>query len=188
VTQEITLTLPQAIGRTDYVYIEVGVKDLYQHRQETMGMAQSEAVNILFARSDGTDPHLLVDKKAFITGVDFPALRDSLREFALYNIVSRDSDGDGRLTVHDRRRMYISDLVGRGFAPVLPEDVDCVNYQVASAGTELELVVRDAAIPHERGTEQPPRLMIYDVESRQLKPFLADAAILEQARRLLQGD
>lgn len=189
VLQEITLSLPRPIGKTDYLFVEIGVTDVGDSlRGRTLAMEPAKAVNLLFAKDDGSDAHLLMDRKGYITGIDIPSPRDTTRAFCLYDIAFDDTDKDGRITVGDARRLHISDLDGRNLAPVLAADIECTGYKVDPRGQRIDLVVRPIAT---EGTGQPfapQTLMVFDARTRTLREFALDAAVLERSRSLLKSD
>lgn len=185
VTQDISLSLPVQIGTTDFAYVAIGVKDLAQPQQMTIGMKSSQAVNLLFCRLDGTLPRLLLDQKAFIVGIDIPSARDTLQDFNLYRIVLEDTDGDQRLTSRDEHRLYISHLDGTGLMTVLPDGVHCTSYSLDSIARQLILVTRANDQGAIRSEDQPEEILVYDLRTRAVRSFLDDDEVIKRARRLL---
>ena len=185
VTQDVELGLPVRIGNTDLVYIEIGVKDLSQPTEATLGMVSSESVNLLICRQDGSKPRLLLDRKAFIVGIDIPTRRDSLRSFSLYRIVTVDTDGDQRLTSRDDSRLFISDLDGTNLAPVLPEDLRTTRYSIDAEAQQLVLVSRSHGRGDDRPEDQPEELMVFDLRTRSIRKFLEESDSIDRARRIL---
>lgn len=185
VTQDVKLGLPREIGTTNLVYVEIGVKDLSKPKQETIGMNPSESVNLLICKQDGSEPRLLLDRKAFVVGVDIPSRRDTLRRFSLYRIVAEDTDGDKRLTVRDESRLYISELNGTRLSPVLPADLRCNRYKVNEEEQELILVAHEQSGNTSRTGDEREELMVFDLRTRTVRKFLGEDESIERARRIL---
>jgi len=184
-TQDISLALPRRIGNSDIVFVEIGVKDLEQPREITIGMAPSRSINLLFCRRDGSQARLLLDRKAFVVGIDIPTERDTSRTYNLYEIVFEDTDEDGRLTHRDRPRLFGSKLDGSGLTQVLPDSLHCGRYRFQENGTGLVLVVREWRPGLQRSEDEPEQLLVYDLQTNELRPFMENASLIERARRIL---
>ncbi len=197
VSQDLSLSLPVRVGRTNTIYALVKVKDLSTAQPKNLlrevklaeysSVSQSPAVvNIVFSDIDGSNAHLLLNAKAFISSFSFPNYLDSLQSYILYHIAFYDTDHDGRLTQRDSAQIYISDLNGKDLQPLLPKNIDVITYDQSSDGRSIFLLTRSPIQGHETKAEDwPERVMVYDVHSRLLRPFFGGVDWSRKAQDIL---
>lgn len=70
-------------------------------------------VNMVFLKSDGSDRHLLLNKRALIYSGDLPNGKDPTQTHNLYRLVFEGTDNDESLTRSDWFDFYASDLADR---------------------------------------------------------------------------
>ena len=191
VSQGIGVSIPTAVGRTSFVYIPLIVKDLSTPLPRAAYEAKNFGnfvVNILFANRDGTDPHLLLDRKAFISSIRIPRYIDSLWTFCLFQIAFEDTDGDGRINHNDRSRLYVSDLNGRNLLPVLPDSLYLDSFDVTPAADRVFLIAKIKPLGGNAKFEDwPERLYLFNLRSRTLAPYPENDESLRRAKDLLWG-
>jgi len=202
--QRISLSLPKRIGQSEFQFIELSVRDLTEpipsnlrmvrpttpyYADERNVLSRYGAINLLFLDLDGSNPHLLLEKRAFIEAADIPDDRDSLQHFNLYRMVFNDTDGDQRLTRLDRSDLYCSDINGRNLRRITVDSLRVTDY---TKSLQEEKVYISAKVRPKNG-ERPEEdwsehLFVYDVRANLLSSFFADDEILKEARMLLRSN
>ncbi len=210
--QDIVSTVPERIGRTHYSYLSLAAKDLakpsgmpkYSEKgyseavkysrpsgasDEIIFNSYDEAINIIFLSDDGSDMRLLLREKGAVVSTDIPSSDDTAQSYNLYQIVFRDTNGDGRLTSEDRSILYISDLDGRNLRPLLPDSVDAKRVVRSFRDDEIFIMCqirpRDPKVPESDWREIIYR---YDVLAQKLSTILPDDRLMNEARRILQTE
>jgi len=199
--QDISLSLPSRIGHSKFQFIELSVRDLtepipaalrliesttpyYAHERNVL--SRYGAINLVFMDLDGSNPHLLLDKKGFIAAADIPGDRDSVQRFNLYRIVFNDTDDDGRLTRLDRSNLYCSDINGRNLCRITSDSLRVTNY---TKSLQDEKVYISARVQPKNGDQPeadwPEHIFVYNIRTNLLSSFFSDPQVLEESRRLL---
>jgi len=202
--QDISMSLPRRIGHSTFQFIEFSVKDLtepvfayativeptepyYSHERNVL--SRHGAINLVFMGLDGSNPHLLLNKKGFIAAADIPGERDSLQGFNIYRIVLKDTDDDGRLTRLDRFNLYCSDINGRNLYPITGDSLRVLNYTKSVQDDKVYIKARVQPENDNRPeADWPEHIYVHDLRSNLLSSFFSDPEILKEARRLLQSD
>ena len=204
--QDISMTLPRSIANTVYRFIQFTAKDLTEptpaavrmymkapsekrlpdYTYESSVLSEGGTINLLFVKADGSDPHLLLDRKAFITTADIPNEQDSIQKFNVYRLVFEDTDGDGRLTRLDRSGLWCSDLDGRNLRQITGDTLRILRY--AKSIRENKLYIQARVQP--TGTARPEidwpeRIYVFDLRANKLSPFPSATGFLGQTRKLL---
>jgi len=195
VSQDVFLDHPMRVGRTDYVYIGIGVYDFTTSQPKstyrTLEFSDPYATtytNLLFIQRGRSFARLLVDRKAYISFVDLPTYDDSLQEYGLYKISFHDTNGDGRINSADINVLYVSDLDGKNLAPILPEDLHYVDYSESSSRETIS--IRATSRPADSRIlerDWPQRLYVFHVRSRQLTPYPVIDSAVTKAKEILWG-
>lgn len=203
--QDISLLIPRPSGNSSYLYVPLSVKDLLEplplairainystissprYINEANVLAGNRAVNIVFLRHDGGDPHLLLDTKAFIVSADIPEPDDSLQKFCVYKIVTQDSDGDGRLTWNDQFGLYCSDLRGRNLTPIIGDTVRVKAYAKSLQDQTLFVLVSVPLTEEQPEKDWQEDIYVYNLNDGQLSRLLQDSGLLNKARQLLRS-
>ena len=207
VLQDVSLSLPRSIGISPYRFIQVIAKDYTtpirvmkfsdlgpppsmvrgpEYAYENNVLNGSGTYNLLFFKADGSDPHLLLDKKCFVLSADIPTERDSDQLFNVSRLIFTDTDGDGRLTRFDRSDLYCSDINGLHLRQITNDSLRIVRYTKASHDGKLYIQVKarpsDSKIPEADWQE---RILVYDVKSSQLAPLVSEEGVLKKVRQIL---
>lgn len=203
--QDISMTLPASIGNTSYRFIQFIAKDLTEPTPVGMRMymevptdkrlpdytyennvLSGGTINLLFVKSDGSDPHLLLDKKGFIATADIPNERDTVQKFSVYRLVFEDTDNDGRLTRLDQSSLWCSDLDGRNLRLIMSDSLRIVRYAKSLRENRLYIQARvRPAVGNRPEVDWPERIYVFDLRTNILSPFVASTNSLEQVRRQL---
>ena len=100
------------------------------------------ATNLIFYNPKNNSTHLLLEQKAIIS--QFNYLQSSVLgaivanknrtesatdQKIIYNIIDRDTDGDGKLTRGDAEIAYLSDLSGKNLVPITPRKTKVLNWE-----------------------------------------------------------
>ncbi len=206
--QDISMTLPRQIGTTQYRFIQLRTKDLTtpvrmmkysqlaapamtsrlepDYSYEYDALQGSSTINLVFIKSDGSDAHLLLDKKGFISTADIPNERDTNQKFNVYRLVFEDTDNDGRLTSQDRFDLFVSDFLGKNLRQITDSTIKVTRYMKSIREGRLFLLAKvrpvDPKIPE---TDWIEKVFVYDLNSNRLSPFLADEVLLKKVREML---
>jgi hypothetical protein len=200
--QDISIAMPRPISNSSYLFVPVGARDLIEpepmrrvayssigpkYINESNTLGGDRAINILFVNRDGSDPHLLLKKKAFIPLADIPQPGDSLQDFCIYKIVTTDSNGDGRLTWSDRFGLYYSDLQGRNLTPIIGDTVRVFAYAKSYAHQTIFILVGIPTDNKGANEDWPENVYAYDLREHRLSKLLQDNRVLDEARQLLRS-
>ncbi len=206
VSQKLHPSFPRAVGTTDWTVIPLAVQDLSRpapradyDRADLLQMAAPPSLhsfalvtepgimNLLFARKDGSDPHLLLDRPAHITAAELLERQNgswSNDPFLVYRLALRDSDGDGRLTRRDRDDLWLSDVDGRGMRAVTDSTLQVLQYRLTDDRTKLMLLVRRRPDgPPRPPADWPEGLVAYDFATAALRPM--DGGLVQRAQEIL---
>lgn len=154
-------------------------------RQYSLYDPEAPTVNVIFLAADGTS-RLLLDRPAFFRQVDYPHAReDSLQRWISYEIVFDDSNGDRKLDDDDAAVLYVSNLDGTNFRPVMPEGWVVLSH---TALRPTELLITAIRVPSsERGKadEQRQQAFVYDLVGNTLTAHAGLDTAAELAGRIL---
>jgi hypothetical protein len=198
VGQSLSFDPPRSVGKTDWLFIGVHVRDLtaplpasemkimkYQEYREPY---QQSLVNVVFTKADGSHSYPLLDRKALIKSVDIPSVIDSLQLFHVYHIAFVDTDNDGRITNEDSSQLYVSDIAGHNLVPITSRDEVLQWYEKSQDGKQILLAVRQRpSIDNVPLVDWPERLYSYDVKAQKRSRFPADEQTFDRIRRQLWG-
>jgi hypothetical protein len=207
--QDISMTLPKQIGRTRYHFIQLKARDLTTPMPARLTMRSSDlgpagqrfepdysyeynllesnsTINIIFLKMDGSDAHLLLNRKGFIATADIPSEGDTSQRFSIYRLSFEDTDNDGRLTRSDRFDLYVADLFGNDLRQITDSTIRVTRYLKSGREGRILLLARlrpsNPKIPE---TDWIEKLFVYDVKSHQLSPFVSDESLMRSVRRML---
>jgi hypothetical protein len=205
ILQDISMTLPRSIGISHYQFIQLISRDLtepvrisserspkaisivpYDYAHEYNALIQSGTINLLFLKADGSDPHLLLDRKAFIATADIPRESDSLQTVNIYRIVFEDTDNDGRLTLLDRSSLWYSDLDGRHLCMIINDSLRVVRYSKLLRDNKIYIQVKIEPVDKSRPEiDWPERIYVFDTLSHELSPLISETEILDRVWKQL---
>jgi hypothetical protein len=205
--QDISMTLPRQIGASPYRFIQLRSKDLTTPKRimkyselgpppgmriepdysyEYNALEGSATINIVFIKADGSDAHLLLDKKGFIATADIPNERDTSQRFNIYRLVFEDTDNDGRLTSSDRFDLYVSDLFGRNLRRITDAKIKVIRYLKSIHENKVLLLARvRPADPKLAEADWLEEIFVYDLKENQLSPFFSSDSLLTKVREML---
>ena len=199
ITQDLSYDQPRPVGRTDFIFIGVRIKELSSAIKAPPGLQASSdmsfygssfsihhKVNIIFTKRNGLGSYLLLDKKAFIQAADIPSPKDSLQNFNLYDIAFYDTNHDGRINESNSSQLFISDITGHNLFPITQSGEIVRWYQKSNDCKKLYILLQDKPKGSNVSSEDwPERLYIYDVESRTLSRFPTGEDINNRIRKIL---
>lgn len=205
--QDVSMTLPRQVGTTPYRFVQLRAKDLTtpirimkyselgpppgtavgpDYSREYNVLEGSSTINLVFIKADGSDAHLLLDKKGFIATADIPSERDTSQRFNIYRLVFDDTDNDGRLTSSDRSDLYVSDLLGRNLHRITDDKVKVTRYIKANREGKILLLAKiRPGDPKIAEADWIEKIFVYDLKSNQLSPFITDESLLKTVREIL---
>ncbi len=130
-------------------------------------------VNVLFVDPAGSVRKLL-DRTAYVRKVNYPVnSNDSLQQWISYEIAFIDTDGDGQLGNSDDFGLYISDLDGRRFQTVLPNELRLRSHAAYDEGRQILVYAFETSSEDEVKEEQLPlRAYLFDLEQGVLSSFM----------------
>ncbi|HEX9487600.1 MAG TPA: hypothetical protein VF976_11075 [Gemmatimonadales bacterium] len=182
---------PQTIWKSSARVVLVRYGEAFQRPSEGLGSAgyRSEHytpyVNVIFLEPDGRPARLLLNRPALIRSVSFPRSRDdSLQAWISYEIAFEDTDGDGGLDEDDAVSLYVSDLHGVAFHPVLPPDWSVLAEEPLGDGRHI------LALAAQRGDGRsleraPERAFLHDVQTGRTEPYASLDSLAALAGRIL---
>ncbi len=152
--QHLMYDSPEKIKYSDYFLIEIIVLDKeLSNEQKTALTAKNDfsirmigaPVNVVFYNSSRSDIHKLLDNYGFIERIDFP--KDSYygydreekykRDFILYELAFKDTNGDERINEKDSTAFFISDLAGKNLKQITPFSLDFDKYTFSNDYSEI---------------------------------------------------
>jgi|GEM_PF-2111058 len=205
--QDVSMTLPRQVGTTPYRFVQLRAKDLTtpsgimkysepgpipwtpvgpDYSREYNVLEGNSTINLVFIKADGSDAHLLLDRKGFMATADIPSERDTSQRFDIYRLAFYDTDNDGRLTRSDISDLYVSDLFGRNLRQITDSTIKVTRYVKSIREGKVLLLAKvrpaDSKIAEADWVE---RVFVYDLKSDQLSPFLTDESLLKKVREML---
>jgi hypothetical protein len=175
---------------SDYYVSEISIVDKELPKEVKEGLQAANdyprvdaTINVLFIKGDRTEVHTLLDEHGYFSQIDFPGKylwsgdeeSTDERTFILYEISTRDTNGDSRINDQDSSSYYISGLDGRDLKKITPDSLQLDSYwytddfktiyferilkgeKVRAGGLQYELKDR--------------RIYYYDLETEEFGPF-----------------
>jgi hypothetical protein len=205
--QDISMTLPRKVGSSLYNFIQLQANDLtvptrfFQHfnllgppfpdvkpyyAYESDILEENNTFNLVFIKLDGSDAHLLLDRKGFIATADIPNETDTVQKYCIYRLVFEDTDNDGRLTSSDRFDLYLSDFYGKNLRQITDRRIKVTRFLKLIRENRLMILAKvRPSNPNINEKDWPEKLFIYDIKSNQLSPYFTDDSLLNKAREIL---
>ncbi len=206
VLQDISMTMPRQVGRTDYRFVQIKVKELtaptsvvtltyaelglpdFPEYREYNSLEGGSAVNLVFMKADGSGAHLLLKRKALITFADIPSKEDTLQDVIVYRMVFRDTNGDGRLTDQDHSEFLVSTLNGEDLRQLSTPDFIVTRFKLLPGKNTLVLLARVRPGKKQLNVaDWPQELFSYNLNTNAEAPLVQDT-LLMKARQLLWGE
>ncbi len=185
---------PQTIWKSTARVVLVHYGEAFQRPFEGLGSKgySSERytpyVNVIFLEPGDHPAHLLLNRPALIRSVSFPRSQDdSLQSWITYEIAFEDTDGDGGLDEDDAVSLYVSDLHGAAFHPVLPADWSVLAQEPLGDGRHIIVLALRSTAPDDRRTLEtaPERAFLHDVQTGRTEPYPALDSLAARAGRIV---
>ena len=118
--QAIKIESPKLIESVDYWVLPFAQRDLDRPQASQVRLpywanlyaaSYGPFNNLFFYKYDGSDAHLLFDRKLLIAMFAFPTTEKG--RFIYYLVVEEDTNNDGRVYMDDKQHLYLSDLTGK---------------------------------------------------------------------------
>lgn len=186
--QHLVYDTPEKIQTTNYYYSTVHVvdKDIPKEVFESIQSANNFSINLLggtinviFFNEDESEVYPLLNDFAFISYINVPSYyrnidlsKQKKRNYILYKIALKDTDGDGRINDNDSTAYYISDLNGKNLTRITPPSLNLrLLYSLPNETDELlfeEVIKKDEK--DELGIVLKTRYMYsYNLKSREFR-------------------
>jgi hypothetical protein len=150
---------------------------------------QTANVNVIFVDANGA--RLLLDRPAYIREVSYPRMApeapsDPPRDWITYVVALDDTNGNGELEHRDAATLYITDLDGRNFRPVVRPPLRYHHHSVLDPARILVYALEPPAGQEVEEKRMRQRAFIYEVASGRLSPYAAMDSAAARAGRILQ--
>ncbi|MER3493319.1 MAG: hypothetical protein C4323_13905 [Mastigocladus sp. ERB_26_2] len=134
--------------QSDYLIIPVGLTDKNQDRLSSYENRYNSYNNIIFYSKKDGETHILLNKKAIITGFDLLEEKKAGKlsaRYWLYQIIDSDTNGDQKLDIQDAKIGYLSDLSGKNLQQITPNNSQILNWAIVqSAGAIFIKILKDS--------------------------------------------
>lgn len=141
--QELTFNYgnPIELLNTELIAIPVGnnVTNWYKSGK-SMDYRSSEMFvnwNLLFYDRSADSSYILTEDKMYLTRIDTPEPSSNVKEHIIYEVISRDSNEDGKLNYSDSKQLYISKLNGSDFKKISNENESLEEYNYSMRENEI---------------------------------------------------
>ena len=190
--QHLTYSRPIKIINSGYYLSEISIvdKEIPKAIRDAMKAANDvrridATINVLFIKSDRTEVHTLLDNFGYIASINFPEKsgrfsyydKDAIenQKFILYEISTRDTNGDSRINEKDSTAYYISDLSGKNLRQITPdslflnsywysEDYDVIYFEEILKGEKIQIYGREYQI-------KDRKIYYYDLKTGKFEIF-----------------
>ena len=204
--QDIRLLPPRRMAQSGIWIVEIEQRDLVQERRLITvsmsdvpgggryydpsifsGLHGRTTVNLLIYSEELPKGFLLFDQQVLIEHIMVPRLAEDPQDYILYDVVSRDTDGDGRLTREDDKGLWISDLDGRQLTQITPDSLALSGFSFGEGKRRIYIaawkIPEDRGIPREHWEQA---IYVFDIGRRSLDLVPIDPVNFQKARSLLQ--
>jgi hypothetical protein len=198
--QHLEYDRPERVGSSNYFAAAVYVMDKKMPREVREAIERAgdispglvgALINVLFFDAGRSDVRRLLPHNAYIDHMDSPspprgqAGRPHEREFIIYRIAMRDTNGDNRINDRDEMVYYISDLGGRGLRQITPDGLELGHYWFSEDFSEIffEKVMVDETelVPGHDYFLKERRVHFYDMRTGRFESF---DALQEEFRKV----
>lgn len=152
--QHLMYDSPQKIKNSDYYLMDIVVldKDIPREVKESIAAANDfsiqligATVNIVFFNEDRSDIHKLLDSYGYLKNVNYPRksqyyYRDRVEEdrnYILYEMAFKDTNGDDRINDNDSTAFFISDLKGYDLKQITPFSINFDRHSFSEDQNEI---------------------------------------------------
>ncbi|MEH2152582.1 hypothetical protein [Nostoc sp.] len=137
--------------QSDYLMIPVSLAEQNEDKGVDLNLSRSyesgrnnQLYNIIFYQKQGSEAHLLLNKKAIITSFDLLEVKAANKPTArvwLYKIIDQDTNTDKKLNSEDATIGYLSDLSGKNLQQITPNNTRIISWVVVPGQNAIFLKI-----------------------------------------------
>ncbi|MEH2270885.1 MAG: hypothetical protein V7K68_21135 [Nostoc sp.] len=138
-------------GQSDYLMIPVSLAEQNEDKGVDLNLSRSyengrnnQLYNIIFYQKQGSEAHLLLNKKAIITSFDLLEVKAANKPTTrvwLYKIIDQDTNIDKKLNSEDATIGYLSDLSGNNLQQITPNNTRIISWVVVPGQNAIFLKI-----------------------------------------------
>ncbi|MBN3923506.1 hypothetical protein [Nostoc sp. NMS4] len=141
--------------QSDYLMIPVSISGQNEDKGLDLSLSRSyenernnQLYNIIFYQKQGSEAHLLLNKKAIITSFDLLEVKATNKPTTrvwLYKIIDQDTNIDKKLNSEDATIGYLSDLSGKNLQQVTPNNTRIISWVLVPSQNAIFLkIIKDS--------------------------------------------
>ncbi|MDZ8258597.1 hypothetical protein [Nostoc sp. ChiQUE01b] len=141
--------------QSDYLMIPVSLAEQNEDKGIDLSLSRSyenernnQLYNIIFYQKQGSEAHLLLNKKAIITSFDLLEVKAAEKPTTrvwLYKIIDQDTNIDKKLNSEDATIGYLSDLSGKNLQQITPNNTRIISWVVVPSQNAIFLkIIKDS--------------------------------------------
>ncbi|WP_375473583.1 hypothetical protein [uncultured Nostoc sp.] len=140
--------------QSDYLMIPVSLAEQNEDKGIDLNLSRSyenernQLYNIIFYQKQGSEAHLLLNKKAIITSFDLLEIKAAKKPTTrvwLYKIIDQDTNTDKKLNNEDATIGYLSDLSGKNLQQITPNNTRIISWVVVPSENAIFLkIIKDS--------------------------------------------
>ncbi|OYD90867.1 hypothetical protein CDG76_29545 [Nostoc sp. 'Peltigera membranacea cyanobiont' 210A] len=137
--------------QSDYLMIPVSLAEQNEDKGVDLNLSRSyengrnnQLYNIIFYQKQGSEAHLLLNKKAIITSFDLLEVKAANKPTTrvwLYKIIDQDTNIDKKLNSVDATIGYLSDLSGKNLQQITPNNTRIISWVVVPGQNAIFLKI-----------------------------------------------
>lgn len=137
--------------QSDYLMIPVSLAEQNEDKGVDLNLSRSyengrnnQLYNIIFYQKQGSEAHLLLNKKAIITSFDLLEVKAANKPTTrvwLYKIIDQDTNIDKKLNSDDATIGYLSDLSGKNLQQITPNNTRIISWVVVPGQNAIFLKI-----------------------------------------------
>ncbi|MEH2037198.1 hypothetical protein [Nostoc sp.] len=137
--------------QSDYLMIPVSLAEQNEDKGVDLNLSRSyengrnnQLYNIIFYQKQGSEAHLLLNKKAIITSFDLLEVKAANKPTTrvwLYKIIDQDTNIDKKLNSEDATIGYLSDLSGKNLQQITPNNTRIISWVVVPGQNAIFLKI-----------------------------------------------
>ncbi|MDZ7994727.1 MAG: hypothetical protein RM022_009200 [Nostoc sp. EfeVER01] len=137
--------------QSDYLMIPVSLGEQNKEKGVDLNLSRSyengrdnQLYNIIFYQKQGSEAHLLLNKKAIIASFDLLEVKAANKPTTrvwLYKIIDQDTNTDKKLNSEDATIGYISDLSGKNLQQITPNNTRIISWVVVPSQNAIFLKI-----------------------------------------------
>ncbi len=141
--------------QSDYLMIPVSLAEQNEDKGVDLNLSRSyenernnQLHNIIFYQKQGSEAHLLLNKKAIIASFDLLEVKAANKPTTrvwLYKIIDQDTNTDKKLNSEDANIGYLSDLSGKNLQQITPNNTRIISWVVVPGQNAIFLkIIKDS--------------------------------------------